>query len=518
MNKSMNFSCVYERTSSSQDVLHGSNNSYIEKPEHSEVARRAWKSASKAAKYMSKHSQIVNPSLEKCIPRFDRNEIDLGEKLGSGGFNHVYEVTRINLLKDPKHSPHAKKISSQLQTEYREFVSEHVYREASQSSRYAVKFLSHQTIEDSERFCTGAADLVVEAKFLASLRHPNIIKLRGMAAAGTSGFATCKDLGYFLLLDRLQCTLEQKLEEWRLQELNAKSMGVVEEAKRKRGALANRLNVAFDISSALRYLHENRIIYRDLKPDNIGFDVRGDVKLFDFGLAKELAPDAQGYSESYELSGNTGSLRYMAPEVALCQPYNLSADTYSFGLLLWQTCSLGLPYDGMNRMDHEQRVILGGERPPLDTSWSTPVRILMKRAWEKEPSARPTMDSIYKILKREVSALRGGDNSGLENVKRRSTFVLNRESLANKERKDHKLYSEQENSSPKLRISGMNSMLKAPTSSRHRIHRRSSRSTAHSISSFGESSEFVKPSKALERLYGKGGAPAREGALIAAKQ
>jgi serine/threonine protein kinase len=157
----------------------------------------------------------------------------------------------------------------------------------------------------------------------------------------------------------------------------------------------------------------------------------GDVKLFDFGLAKELDPTLKsGCSELYELSGNTGSLRYMAPEVARSEPYNLSADIYSFGLLLWQICSLDLPYDGMNRQDHAELVVHGNERPQLDASWSTPLRILMKRAWEPDPLVRPSMDSIYKILRREICALRDGDASGLEHTKRRSTFVLNRESLA----------------------------------------------------------------------------------------
>jgi serine/threonine protein kinase len=157
----------------------------------------------------------------------------------------------------------------------------------------------------------------------------------------------------------------------------------------------------------------------------------GDVKLFDFGLAKELDPSLKsGISELYELSGNTGSLRYMAPEVARSEPYNLTADVYSFGLLLWQVCSLELPYDGMNRQDHAELVVHGNERPVLDSSWSTPLRILMKRSWEQDPLVRPSMDSIYKILRREICALRDGDDSGLEHTKRRSTFVLNRDSAA----------------------------------------------------------------------------------------
>lgn len=55
------------------------------------------------------------------------------------------------------------------------------------------------------------------------------------------------------------------------------------------------------------------VIYRDIKPDNIGFDVRGTVKVFDLGLAKEIHPPG-GISGLYNLTGETGSPRYMSPE------------------------------------------------------------------------------------------------------------------------------------------------------------------------------------------------------------
>ena len=126
-----------------------------------EIGKRAWKSASRAAKHMSKHSKIVNPSLEKCIPRFERSEVILGEYLGSGGFNDVFEVKRIDLVASLEEAEHAKKIASPLQTEHRAFVAKHVFRESSQNCRYAMKFLSMDTIGDPSRYCTGAADLVV---------------------------------------------------------------------------------------------------------------------------------------------------------------------------------------------------------------------------------------------------------------------------------------------------------------------------------------------------------------------
>jgi serine/threonine protein kinase len=69
------------------------------------------------------------------------------------------------------------------------------------------------------------------------------------------------------------------------------------------------------------------IIYRDLKPDNIGFDVRDDVKIFDFGLAAEMHPSLRvNGTNTYRLTAESGSPRYMAPEVALGQPYNHLVD------------------------------------------------------------------------------------------------------------------------------------------------------------------------------------------------
>lgn len=126
-----------------------------------EMGRRAWKTASRAAKHMSKYSKIVNPSMEKCIPRFELDEIVLGEMLGSGGFNDVYEIRDIRLIEDLTMAPNAKKIASPLQSEHRAFVAKHVIRESTQNCRYACKFLSVETIEDPHRFPTGAADLVM---------------------------------------------------------------------------------------------------------------------------------------------------------------------------------------------------------------------------------------------------------------------------------------------------------------------------------------------------------------------
>ena len=137
------------------------------------------------AKHMSKYSRIVNPSLEKCIPRFERDEVLLGEFLGSGGFNDVYEVHTIDLVKNLEEAEHAKKIASPLQQEHRAFIAKHVFRESSQESRYAMKFLSLSTIEDPSRFCTGAADLVVVSR-TEELVFPRLCEWSGGGATDHS--------------------------------------------------------------------------------------------------------------------------------------------------------------------------------------------------------------------------------------------------------------------------------------------------------------------------------------------
>jgi len=63
-----------------------------------------------------------------------------------------------------------------------------------------------------------------------------------------------------------------------------------------------------------------------------GFDIRGDVKIFDFGLCKSLSPSlkARDGGYGYRLTGRAGSLPYMAPEVVKMETYDTKCDVYSF--------------------------------------------------------------------------------------------------------------------------------------------------------------------------------------------
>lgn len=140
-----------------------------------------------------------------------------------------------------------------------------------------------------------------------------------------------------------------------------------------------------------------------------GFDANGTLKLFDFGLAKRMDPMEKTESGLYLLTGNTGSLRYMAPEVAKGEPYDQRVDTYSFGILFWQICSLQTPYAGMSTKMHAQKVVQQGQRPKPDKSWPLSWADLMTRSWASNMAARPDFDEIAAFLDQQAEDIQNND-------------------------------------------------------------------------------------------------------------
>jgi serine/threonine protein kinase len=125
-------------------------------------------------------------------------------------------------------------------------------------------------------------------------------------------------------------------------------------------------------------LNYHRLVYRDIKPENVGFDIRGDVKLFDFGLCRSLEPRdkvTRGYG--YNLTAKTGSIPYMAPEVAMGEPYGHEADVFSFGILLWEILSLSWAFNGYSTREYFDRVAKNNERLPLPSGSPPMIRSII---------------------------------------------------------------------------------------------------------------------------------------------
>ena len=88
------------------------------------------------------------------------------------------------------------------------------------------------------------------------------------------------------------------------------------------------LPLALDIANGMAYLHSRQVIHRDLKPSNVLLTRDRRAKISDFGMS--VANFGQ------ELTAETGTYRYMAPEVIRHESYSSNADVYSFGIVLWQ--------------------------------------------------------------------------------------------------------------------------------------------------------------------------------------
>lgn len=155
------------------------------------------------------------------------------------------------------------------------------------------------------------------------------------------------------------------------------------------------------LASALNYLHHDcvpgvTIIHRDLKPDNIGLS-DGVVKLFDFGLSISVK-QRQDVSQAYQMTGCTGTLRYMAPEVALGKPYTEKVDVYSFGILLWQLATSRVPFRRATKSDFMDCVVRDGYRPPMHPQWPPAFVGLLQGCWNAEPTLRYSFREIVPML------------------------------------------------------------------------------------------------------------------------
>lgn len=383
------------------------------------AARIAAHAACDAMLELQKDSQIFH-SAEKCdFVHFNAEDICIGEKLGEGGFSNVNACT----VTVPNHPD--------------------------ENQQLAIKYLKRKAMVDLHQFKHGAADLAVEAYFLKTLRHENIVSLHGITAGSVeSNVALGKECGFFIVVDRLFETLEKRIDGWKKQEVEALGLTLdaasfslsnhdrhnesssnrrnflgrytVEYREQKRAELVERCEIAISLAKAMEYLHSKRIIFRDLKPDNIGFDKNNVLKLFDFGLAKELKASQQNKATGmYRLTGLTGSRRYMAPEVALEEEYDESVDIFSFGMLLWEMCAAEKPYFGYSANKHMQRVVLGNERPKMDSNhtqfWPPALQNLMKKCWSRDPSQRPNFTDIIDVLEHNVLTKVGGSSQRVLN-------------------------------------------------------------------------------------------------------
>lgn len=396
------------------------------------------------------------------ICSFDRDDLDMVGHLGSGKYCKVDVVS----------------------------ASSNSFHDSSSSSDDRLDLLAHKSIDPCRLRCPNdlniaAMELANEAKILSGLDHGNIIKLRGLSSEkfsesfapniNTKRRGSSGGYGYFLVMDLLHETVKDRMNHWGKKEKDrARAKKRREMLRRTRNSFTKRLrksspssrskskllapcgveecqrlhnrigDTVLGIAKGMKYLHSKNIVLRDLKPANIGYEKddsdsssscsnetstnsSSNVKLFDFGMARKV--------EECDPEEICGSPRYMAPEVMRKKGYTTAVDVYSFGVILYEMCSLKHPFD--ETYSAYRKTAKAGKRPravscdeegsnDTNTSNINPVildfynavanqkikpsadlesevvcpklRCLIEACWDHDPTKRPTFDTVLARL------------------------------------------------------------------------------------------------------------------------
>ncbi len=204
-----------------------------------------------------------------------------------------------------------------------------------------------------------------EASTAARLRHPNIVKIYSVGREGDA---------VFFAMDYLPAGLAQKLEA---------SMTLPEEMV---------IHVGIDVARALGFAHREGVIHRDIKVDNILFDVHGNAVVCDFGIARAVS----GYTQQTGTNMVVGTPQYFAPEQARAKPLDGRADIYSLGVSLYRSVCGRLPFEGDDWYDIARAHVEDEPPPPrsLNPVISVGFEQLLLRCLAKHVDDRPATAEI----------------------------------------------------------------------------------------------------------------------------
>ena len=159
---------------------------------------------------------------------------------------------------------------------------------------------------------------------------------------------------------------------------------------------AQRLTLFLRVCEAVEFAHQNLVVHRDLKPDNILVADDGTPRLLDFGTAKLLSPTlAVPGSELTREGYQSFTPQYASPEQVLGNPITTASDTYSLGVLLYLILTGAMPYDLKEFTTAEMLRAICEESPRrpsqatgADDRLDADLEAILLKALRKEPRER----------------------------------------------------------------------------------------------------------------------------------
>lgn len=236
-----------------------------------------------------------------------------------------------------------------------------------------VKYLKHNN--DDYEYC----DLINEITVISRLRHPNLVLF----------------LGACTIIDPLLLIYEYM------------PNGSLESYYNNMSKQTNRLWKPtykyiqlwiLELTQAIYFLHHCHypIMHRDIKPSNILLNEDLHLKLTDFGLSRTIKKK----HDIYKMSGCTGTLRYMAPEILFNkgEDYDLKIDIYSLALNFWFITTGKKPFSELDKNSDTILLIPNGFRPNIKEIKNDAMKSLIVKMWDTSPAIRPDIKRVLEVV------------------------------------------------------------------------------------------------------------------------